>query len=280
MIIYIYFFEYSWWCLFIYPAYIMICIFIEILFRKLISKSSEFVNPRDYSYKQIKEEIDNGQMLFIYENTVIDAKKFIYQHPGKNLLDNYIGTEISRYIYGGFPCGNGLIYLHSESTNEIIERLKCGNVIPLFSLLFTANNNIQSIDSDMRWKVTSRENVTSVHKIIRFSCGTNKINGIIPGVNHCGCYISVCSKQMNVARNYSYSFMNNQELFKAHANLPNALASASHWRPLCVNIGSFSKDYLEICVKKQRLFSKWLHEMELSDDEFEIRGPFVFFIIV
>jgi len=71
--------------------------------------------------------------------------------------------------------------------------------------------------------------------------------------------------------------MNNRNVYLAHLKLPDAVNSGN-FHSLCMNLGQLNSDSITICVKKQENMSKWLHECDKNEDEFEIKGPYVFCI--
>lgn len=187
-----------------------IVVFLEFRIR-VTFRPSEGTKFKAYTYSEIDEEVAKGRLLFVFEYTVVDMTMFMSKHPGRNMLDQYVGTEIGRYIYGGFPCGSGQRYFHSSSALDIIERLKCGYVEPSFSLTFGGKNDKametifkleepsfpvtvdvkNDINMNIIWKLESREKASSVHMIMRFSCDSKKATAIVPGINFCGTHISV-----------------------------------------------------------------------------------------
>ena len=170
-----------------YPGYMLVVIATSCLFSKFfIKRENNEVN--NYTYQKLESEVHNGRRLFLYEHEVLDMSSYMDLHPGNKLVDEYVGTEISRYIYGGFPCGNGYIYPHSDITDIVVSKLHCGTVTPLFSLI-QATPGLEA-KKDV-WKLVDRERTTPIHSIIKFSCGDTKVTTIVPGVNFCGSYLSV-----------------------------------------------------------------------------------------
>ncbi len=70
-------------------------------------------------------------------------------------------------------------------------------------------------------------------------------------------------------------FMYNQTLYNAHLELPAALDTPTDFHPLYDDILSAAKEHIELHIKKQGIFSDWLHALKPGDEEFELRGPFV-----
>ena len=250
-----------------YPGYLLLFIICELLLRKKFMRCSE-EEPKQYTYEEIKVEAINGRELFLYDNNVCDLTSYMDWHPGKNLLKEHVGMEIGRYIYGGFSGSDSRVQYHSGRAKDIIDKTVCGTVKPIFELVLSQN------PEEGKWKIVGKEQFTKIHQVIRFSLPGTKITAMAPGVNHCGTYVKVYSKSNQMTRNYSWSFLSNTTIYRQHVKLPEALKDRSVFSPISPTISDFTKNYVEICVKKQNGFSKWLHEVASDVDEFDIRGPF------
>jgi len=157
-----------------------------ILYKVIFTKFEN--KPAEYTYENIKNQVNLGKHLFVYENDVLDLTDYLPLHPGSNLLENYSGTEISRFIYGGYY-SKGYKHFHSDFVNILIERYKCGNIKSQFKLY--ENSDDKSNDACKIWKLTDRIKVSSIHSIMQFTNKSMNVVSFLYGINHCGCYITV-----------------------------------------------------------------------------------------
>jgi len=177
----------------LWPGAILIYLLFELLLRKAIFKTKE-KTQQYYSFENLRDETNKGKKLFIYEYKVLDITDFLPLHPGKNLIDNYPGYEVGRFIYGGH-FSKGYRNFHSNFAKTLIKKYQCGYLKPQFSLYdITAKNYTQA---PQIWRMTERIKVTAIHAIIKFTCSQNEAIPFLYGVNHCGCHIAVfLCKQM------------------------------------------------------------------------------------
>ena len=171
-----------------YPGYGLVIFVLELVVKRGLIRSTSLGVMKTYTYAEIQDEVRAGRGLFVYEHTVIDLTRYMLKHPGVNLLEPYVGTEISRYIYGNFMCGKNEIYRHSTSTDDVIALTRVGFVEPSFPL-FTLLCDLQS--SQKPWKLIAKKDLGHGHALFSFGHQHTKVQAIIPGVNHCGTYVTV-----------------------------------------------------------------------------------------
>ncbi len=247
-----------------YPGYALLFIFAEIMVKKM-AVWSPVTQKKDYTYEEVQREARGGRSLFVIENKVCDLTKYMLHHPGKQLLDEYVGTEIGRYVYGGFPSKDRRVQFHTPEAFSIMQDQCCGTVRPILDLGVAPNS---------AWRIANRQSASKVHYIIQFASPPNKLPAILPGINFCGTYIKLKSRKLGVTRNYSWSFLNSRSVMKDHLELVKRVDDPGFTPPF-PRISGVTKERIEICVKKQRLMSKWLQDKASDSDEFEIEGPFV-----
>lgn len=167
-----------------YPGLLLLIVLLELIFRKIIVKSTDR-KFKTYTYDEIEVEVRDGQALFVFENNVLDLTNFMHLHPGNKLINDYVGTDVSPYIYGAFPCLSSLKNIHSDGALNVIGRLSCGTINFPFPIFISLNENMRT------WKLIEREKATKVHSIITFSCPDCKVIMFVSGVNQCGTYVTV-----------------------------------------------------------------------------------------
>ena len=60
-------------------------------------------------WKQVYESVANGTPLVLLDNLVLNVSEFMNQHPGgRFLIRHHIGTDISKYFYGGYALEGNL----------------------------------------------------------------------------------------------------------------------------------------------------------------------------
>jgi hypothetical protein len=58
---------------------------------------------------EFEESVANGTPLMLLDNLVLNVSEFINQHPGgRFLIRHHIGTDISKYFYGGYALEGNL----------------------------------------------------------------------------------------------------------------------------------------------------------------------------
>jgi len=68
--------------------------------------------------------------------------------------------------------------------------------------------------------------------------------------------------------------MHCRKFYLAHLQL----LDSGDFKPICKNLEGLNSNSIYICVRKQENMSKWLHECNINEDDFEITGPYVFCI--
>lgn len=178
----------SWFVLFLWLGAALVYVLFEMLLHKVIFTKIES-EPVTYTCENIREYISRGKKLFVFEDKVLDLANFLPLHPGSNLLENYIGTEIGRYIYGGYNSNESKNY-HTEFAEVLIEKYKCGNLQPQYKLFEMPSDNSNDENSKL-WKISDRISVSKVHSLITFTNKSSNTTQFLYGLDHCGCYITV-----------------------------------------------------------------------------------------
>ncbi len=250
-----------------YPLYGLLFLATEFIVNRFFVHSPISQQSREYTYAEILQETREGKGLFVLEDVVCDLTKFMRFHPGTQLLREHVGTEIGRYIYGGFPARDGRVQLHSPQAWDIVRAQQCGTVRPAFRL---------PVAPDSVWHISAREMLTKVHCAVHFtSFLAGRIPAISAGVNLCGMYIRLRSQRLGLTRNYSWSFLASQTMLKKHIELVERADDPAFIPPMNLSMEDTTRDGMEICVKRQRTVSRWLHDKESDSDQFEIDGLFV-----
>jgi hypothetical protein len=189
----------SWYCLLMYPGYILVFVVLELVFKRGLIRANVVDSMKTFTYAEIQDQVAVGRSLFVYEHTVLDLTRFMPRHPGSNLLQPYLGTEISRFIYGGFMCGKNLIYRHSTSTDDVIALTTVGHVLPSFPLVLPSKqvspHFLAGASDAGTWKLATKEDLGHGHAIFGFASPLHKVRALIPGVAHCGTYLTVFSSE-------------------------------------------------------------------------------------
>jgi cytochrome b involved in lipid metabolism len=76
----------------------------------LIRRKEPFVKPKKIMDSQdFEERVNKGEKLMILDDLVLDVSEFINHHPGgKFFIVHCIGTDISKYFYGGYSLENNI----------------------------------------------------------------------------------------------------------------------------------------------------------------------------
>lgn len=57
--------------------------------------------------EMFKEMMQQGKLLVILDDLVVDVKGYMTNHPGgKKVLQTNIGRDVSKFFYGGYQMGN------------------------------------------------------------------------------------------------------------------------------------------------------------------------------
>ena len=57
--------------------------------------------------EEFEERVSRGESLQILDDMVLDVSRYQYEHPGGKFLVSYlIGSDISKFFYGGYALEN------------------------------------------------------------------------------------------------------------------------------------------------------------------------------
>ena len=282
----------------IYYAYIGLFCLCEICFAYFLHKTSWFgpqkldsqkLRTKD-AYNYIKEELRKGRRILIFEDSVIDYNRFIKAHPG-DFMEELMGKEIARYIYGGLPYKG---YRHHRHTNIVYDLLSSIEIGRIYNhtrrLLFVPNGENVRLNTTV-WQLVERNMISQVHARFRFVSPFINTRGFIPGLSHIGKYFTLFSFHHGLSRHYTSALAMNPTLYLAHTNLINAYDRGdTTFIALASDPNQYFKNGIEIYVKKMFLLSKWLHEVPIAKNiildansnllNFKIFGPFVHYIYI
>lgn len=172
---------------------------------------TDFLTEKITSYEQMFEAIKNGHKLFVLEDTVIDLDSFSAIHPGgSDVLKSYIGklhyfkfkigTEVSRFYYGGFQGLSKEVHNHTGTAFSIARNLSAGIIrCNLQQKIFKPiKPQYENMVEHEKWKVCSKKMVSGVHAVFQFRSPNFKVAGMLPFFDHCGKYYTVFKNLMKL----------------------------------------------------------------------------------
>lgn len=226
------------------------------------------------TYDKFFEFIKIGAKLVIYEDQVIDITSFYKKHPGGiNNLENYIGREIGRFIYGNHKTLNSNYHSHlgpafsvmKENTVAMLEN-------PLkFSLFIPQNGKtINDLETSI-WKIVSFDPISGR---VKLHSNEFKVAGMLPYFQHAGKYIKLHFKGLNESRNYGLIFSKSSNILPLILKFIESFQQDSEFAPIFPDINNIIVDDLELIIKKGNRVSKMLYENQLPSNEFLVSGPF------
>ncbi len=167
------------------------------------SERLDILTERITSYEQFYEEIARGHRLVVLEETVVDIGTFLSIHPGgsdvlkanvgKRLGGIVVGTEISRYYYGGFRFRGRETHTHSEASIHLLTNMSAGTIkSALKPKIFRPikQQPEEALEKEV-WKLVSKKMLSSSHGVFQFRSPNYKVAAILPYFDHCGKYFTV-----------------------------------------------------------------------------------------
>ena len=195
-----------------------LCVYIitEIIFYFCFLKKKK--NLSEMNYRELQSNENNSRKIMFYENLALDFSEYENLHPGNdNLLLDFEGMEISRYIYGGYPCGAFQSHPHTNHTTKLIKHLAFAKILdPISDLMDLPQKNDQGY---FRFHIIHKKKITSKHFIIGFRKEGFRSRVMLPGFQHCGKYCTIESPYLNCSRNYSCTFSLSNYIFPHLINL-------------------------------------------------------------
>lgn len=171
----------------------------EIIYRVTLSCFHRLpIQPNVVDYAFVENKILEGKKLIIYEDSILDIESYLPNHPGiDGLLNEHIGKEIGRFIYGGIPCSTFSPHNHSYEALELIERLKIGTLsnVSRDSIFLPLEAGIHNPKGEL-WTLIGKKTINKAYSVFRFKCPKFRSSAMLPGVAHCGKYYAV-----NITRN-------------------------------------------------------------------------------
>lgn len=265
----------------------------EVIYRLVLKYLKRFtIQPQLVTYSYVENEIAQGRQLVVYEDTVVDIQPYSHLHPGADgLLKAYIGQEIGRYIYGGFPCANLNPHNHSDESIQLIETLKVANLDNATrDKIFLPLDNTVTDSKNSTWTLIGKKKVNSAHTVFRFKCEHFRSCLALPGVDHCGKFFTLGSLYKKIKRNYCCCLTLTPKLLNEHLQLLQNAMNDEDYLTALPEMSKCYKNEIDIFIRKQYLLSEFVHgldvpELDAPDEkilplfsnpkyQFSIHGPF------
>jgi len=197
--------------------------------------------------------------------------------------------EIGRFVYGGFQMPKSIVHFHSKEAMEIFEGMKIGKIVNEIApqIFKPVNSEVSLQPQECTWKLASKKMITSCHAVFQFHCDQYKIAGMLPYFDHCGKYYTLTSTHLNMSRNLACIFTPTDIMIPHYLKLIEAFTKGEEYATPYPNMNEITKDNLELYIKKMGPFSSFMHDFPIGQEsekgiknEFKIRGPYVFFIML
>ena len=254
-------------------AFFLLCFFLH---RRAYRARLPFLDSERISIQCIVSQNKVGGKYGFYEDSIVDYNKFPSLHPGNsNFMDSFIGQELSRYIYGGFPCSGYNRHNHSKETFLLLNAMKVGtlqNSTP--QLLF---GNFYQHYQKSTFHLTSSHQVNQSFVCFRFANENIKPKAMLPGIEHVGKYFAITSVSTNISRNYCFCCSMSSNIYNAHVESATQLLNNQIVINKQLDLDT-CKDEIELFIKKKKGLSKFIYDISADPTSlknlFQFKGPF------
>ena len=82
--------------------------------------------------ESFNNRVQNGELLVILDDYVLDLKRYINEHPGGRFsLEHNIGGDVSKYFYGAYSLENEDVvatHTHSSDARKVVNKMIIGKL--------------------------------------------------------------------------------------------------------------------------------------------------------
>ena len=189
-------------------------------------------------------------------------ERCVYIRTGRD-QEGRNGRDIRKYLFGGFEFDS---YCQADSKYECIKLIQERQVgrLPLIQFLLAPN--------PQSWMLIDRKILNDTILCAKFSAPYAKVHALLPGVRYFGLYVVVGSEQKNIERNYSLSFVLEQNLYQRHLYGRDIQKGKIIRHGEVPSIDSLISDSVTLFVRKKGVLSSHIHTTPFHSHLFSISG--------
>jgi cytochrome b involved in lipid metabolism len=235
----------------------------------------EVPENRIFTYASVREENAKGRELVIFEDNVIDVKKFLERHPGHaDPIKDTQNREIGRWIYGGYSWRNKE-HQHSDDAHGLLMKYSVGKL----DMNFTKQLYEGVIEGkqlrDYPFTVSEQNGITDLHLHIKLKNPSIKYMPQLNDISLFGKYWAVTAPKLPRTRNFACAFSAAEALLTEYVRLVNSVDGKSDYTAPFPSLMDFKTEAIPLIVKATGNLSRYLADDENTTAQVCIGGPYV-----